>query len=110
MLVTAFTVLFEVLWADGHPFPAPRTGATEDDDEQLLDLLARGFKDEAIARYLGWSLRTVRRRVARLMEDLGTRTRFQLGAQAVRSGRLGDPGQRAATLPGARLGRSPRSR
>jgi DNA-binding NarL/FixJ family response regulator len=37
------------------------------------------MKDEAIARYLGVSLRTVRRRVARLMAVNGVDTRFQLG-------------------------------
>jgi DNA-binding NarL/FixJ family response regulator len=37
------------------------------------------MKDEAIARYLGVSLRTVRRRVAHLMAVNGVDTRFQLG-------------------------------
>ena len=46
----------------------------------MLRLLVAGLKDEAIARYLGCSLRTVRRRVAGLMEHYGADTRFQLGA------------------------------
>lgn len=110
MLIALFTAFFDATWDRASTFPASRIGG-EDDDEQLLDLLSRGFKDEAIARYLGWSLRTVRRRVARLMEDLGARTRFQLGAQAVRRGRLVErrPGG-ASTLPGARLGRPSGSR
>jgi DNA-binding CsgD family transcriptional regulator len=87
MLVHAFIDLFDRLWAAGSPIPA-RRGTDEGEDDRLLDLLSRGFKDEAIARYLGWSLRTVRRRVARLMEELGAKTRFQLGAEAVRAGRL----------------------
>ena len=39
-----------------------------------------GLKDEAIARFLGVGLRTVRRRIAALMSIHGVDTRFQLGA------------------------------
>lgn len=87
MIVLAFVDLFDRLWSAASPIPA-RRGSDQGEDEHLLDLLSRGFKDEAIARYLGWSLRTVRRRVARLMDELGAKTRFQLGAEAVRAGRL----------------------
>ena len=86
MLVQVFIALFDRMWDQASPIVAGRTDAGQ--DEHLLSLLSRGLKDEAIARYLGWSLRTVRRRVARLMVDLGARTRFQLGAEAVRAGRL----------------------
>jgi len=78
------------MWAMASPVPMRRTSDVAEDDH-LLALLSRGFKDEAIARYLGWSLRTVRRRVARLMDELGAKTRFQLGAEAVRAGRLDAP-------------------
>ena len=44
-----------------------------------MRLLGLGLKDESIARYLGCSLRTVRRRVAALMDRHGVQTRFQLG-------------------------------
>jgi DNA-binding NarL/FixJ family response regulator len=47
-----------------------------------------GAKDETIARQLGVSLRTVRRRVAELMDELGASTRFQAGMEAVRRGLL----------------------
>jgi len=87
MLVRAFIEMFDRMWAVASPIPTRRT-TDEGEDDHLLDLLSRGFKDEAIARYLGWSLRTVRRRVARLMDELGAKTRFQLGAEAVRAGRL----------------------
>ena len=56
--------------------------------DRMLAMLAAGLKDEAIARYLGVSLRTVRRRVATLMEELGAHTRFQLGSAAERRGLL----------------------
>ena len=82
MLVHAFIEVFDRMWAMASPVPTRRTSDLAEDDH-LLALLSRGFKDEAIARYLGWSLRTVRRRVARLMDELGAKTRFQLGAEAV---------------------------
>ena len=44
--------------------------------------------EDPIARYLGWGLRTVRRRVAKLMDDLGAETRFQLGVAAQSRGLL----------------------
>jgi hypothetical protein len=44
--------------------------------------LLSGFTDEAIARQLGTSHRTVQRRVAALMADLGAQTRFQVGVRA----------------------------
>ncbi len=107
MLIAAFSTLFDLAWEASYPFPSARAASAGDDDGPLLELLARGLKDEAIARYLGWSLRTVRRRVARLMEHLGARTRFQLGAEAVRLGRLPSAGPTA--YPG-QLGPGSRSR
>ncbi len=102
MLVQVFSSLFDRMWDHASPVTLGR-GRDEGEDEYLLALLSRGLKDEAIARYLGWSLRTVRRRVARLMLDLGARTRFQLGAEAVRAGRLtgDDAGPRPAARPSA---------
>jgi hypothetical protein len=86
MLIAAFTALFDYAWELALPMPG--MGSNLADNRQLLSLLASGFKDEAIARYLGWGLRTVRRRVAKMMDDLGTDTRFQLGAAAQRRGLL----------------------
>lgn len=108
MLVRAFIEVFDRMWAAASPIPSRRR-ADDGEDDHLLGLLSRGFKDEAIARYLGWSLRTVRRRVARLMEELGTKTRFQLGAEAVRRGRLGAGGSadRDGTGPAAYQGSGP---
>jgi DNA-binding NarL/FixJ family response regulator len=44
------------------------------------------MKDDVIARQLGISERTVRRRVADLAARLGAASRFQIGAQAARRG------------------------
>lgn len=88
MLVAAFTRLFDQAYAAGLPVP----GLDPDDgDRRLLRLLGTGLKDEAIARYLGVSLRTVRRRVSLLMEQHGAQTRFQLGAAAATQGLVTGP-------------------
>ena len=60
-------------------------------DEQLLALLAAGLKDEAIARQLGVSLRTVHRRTSQLLDGVGARTRFQAGLRAAQLGLLPPP-------------------
>jgi DNA-binding CsgD family transcriptional regulator len=86
LLVSVFTAVFDDAWAGGHP--VPDEGLEQDVETRLLTLLGTGFKDEAIARYLGIGVRTVRRRVAALMDELGVHTRFQLGAVAERRGLL----------------------
>jgi len=82
MLVRAFIALFDSAYERALPVPKDDTGAEA--DLRLLRLMALGLKDESIARYLGCSLRTVRRRIARLMEAYGAQTRFQLGAAVAR--------------------------
>lgn len=54
----------------------------------MLSLLVSGLKDEAVARRLGWSLRTMRRRISSLYELLGADNRFQAGVIAARRGLL----------------------
>ena len=54
----------------------------------LLALLGDGLKDEAVARALGVSVRTVRRMVAELMHRLDARSRFQAALLAQRRGWL----------------------
>ena len=46
---------------------------------QIIDGLARGMTDDAIARSLGISSRTINRRMTLLMEAVGAHSRFQLG-------------------------------
>jgi DNA-binding NarL/FixJ family response regulator len=87
MLVAAFTAVFDDAWASGMVVPDEET--EQDAEARLLSLLASGFKDEAIARYLGVGVRTVRRRVAELMDELSVHSRFQLGVVAERRGLLG---------------------
>lgn len=90
-LVTALAALFEGLWERALTVPglevADDDGAPRASDRRLLlDQLARGAKDEQIARTLGLSLRTVRRRVADLLDELEASSRFQAGVEAVRRG------------------------
>lgn len=80
-----FTALFEELWRRADPV---HDGGAAEADLRLLELLALGFKDEAIARHLGLGLRTVRRRVSALMDEHGVETRFQLGLAVSRRGLL----------------------
>jgi hypothetical protein len=90
-LVTSVTLLFEGLWERALVVPGiGMDDPTEGDSSRrlLLDQMARGAKDEQIARALGLSLRTVRRRVADLREELGADSRFQAGVEAVRRGWL----------------------
>ena len=54
----------------------------------ILSMLAVGSKDEAIARKLDVSTRTVRRAVAAMMDECGAENRFQLAVAAVRLGWL----------------------
>ncbi len=88
MVVAALVRLFELLWRQACPLIEwPRAGNGRDDlDRELLALLGTGMKDEAIARELGISVRTLGRRVAALLDTLGARTRFQAGLQAYRRG------------------------
>lgn len=84
MVIAAFTALFDRSFARALPIAQEPLGT--DDDAELARLLELGLKDESIARYLGCSLRTVRRRVAELMDRYGVQTRFQLGVAATRAG------------------------
>lgn len=67
--------------ADGQPSAGSPISPRE---WQVLQLLAQGCTDEAVARSLGVSLRTVRRVTAELMDRLGARSRFQAGLKSAR--------------------------
>jgi len=73
-VVAAMELLFGQLWAASH--------AWEADDEPWVDvvrLLSQGLTDDAVGRQLGITTRTVRRRVAEAMAELGATSRFTLG-------------------------------
>jgi DNA-binding CsgD family transcriptional regulator len=86
-LLDSLAIVFESCWRTATPLDAAPAGeAISDEDRQLLALLAAGVKDDAIGRQLGLSVRTMRRRVRRLLDVLGAQTRFQAGMQATRRG------------------------
>lgn len=86
-LVEMLVAYFDALWDSAAAVPHLDTGDARPDLRRLLlTQLAAGSKDEQIARTLGMSLRTVRRRVHTLMSDLGVDTRFAAGVEAVRRG------------------------
>ncbi len=86
-LVEALTMLFEQFWERAAPLPDVRAEVAESDLRRfVLQLLASGLQDEQIARRLGVSLRTIRRRVADLLTETGADTRFQAGVEATRRG------------------------
>ncbi len=88
-IVAALTLWFELLWSHAAPVPELESGQGRPNERQfLLEQLMAGVTDEVIARKLGIGLRTVRRRVASLMIELGADTRFQAGVEAVRRGWL----------------------
>jgi DNA-binding CsgD family transcriptional regulator/DNA-binding transcriptional ArsR family regulator len=108
-LVKALCDLFEFYWEGAIPVPSdradipgqsegpselaggtdarPRSGrAATQEERALLTLIAAGLKDDVIARQLGMSSRTLRRRSQDLMSELGASNRFQAGVQAARRG------------------------
>ncbi|MGC4110379.1 MAG: helix-turn-helix domain-containing protein [Nocardioides sp.] len=86
-LVGALTLLFELYWERAVPV-SELSGPRSNERTFLLRQLQAGAKDEQIARTMGISLRTVRRRVSDLMIELGADTRFQAAAEAARRGWL----------------------
>ncbi|MFE0027437.1 helix-turn-helix domain-containing protein [Amycolatopsis sp. NPDC059021] len=88
-VVSGLVALFDLLWERASPlWPENGRAGTGEEDQRLLVLLAAGLTDQAIGRKLGVAQRTVERRVRRLMDALGARTRFQAGLQAARRGLL----------------------
>lgn len=92
-VVAALVSLFEHAWERAVPLEGPvadrrsQDGPTEAEHE-LLKLMAAGVTDEAAANRLGVSLRTVRRRIAEVMERLGATSRFDAGLKAGQRGWL----------------------
>ncbi|MCF4135903.1 LuxR C-terminal-related transcriptional regulator [Streptomyces sp. Tue 6430] len=88
---------FDHAWSLAEPYqPAWTESSARDEVKQaILRLLAEGMKDEMVARRLGMSLRTCRKHIAEIMEQLGAASRFQAGYLA----RVESSG-RAAAAPG----------
>lgn len=90
-LTLALQTLFESFWEigtalGGYSGSPNGRGSVNKTDQLLLELLSLGLKDEAIARQLGVSVRTLRRRIGDLQDRLGAAGRFQAGVQAAKRG------------------------
>ena len=90
-LVAPVQALFDEVWGGGLPFvegcgDGTEKPVSEDRMREVVTLLARGLKDDAIARRLGVSVRTVRRLISATIDDLQADSRFQAGVVAVQRG------------------------
>jgi DNA-binding CsgD family transcriptional regulator len=97
-------------WEYATPFatgPQAAHDISETVRQSILTLLAKGLKDDSIARRLGISLRTCRRHVSELMLGLGAHSRFQAGVIAERQGLTGMAGLADKPARQGPPGRSP---
>ena len=85
LLVEALQWLFEAVWDTAVPIVASTYTENDPRRQMLMSLLMTGSTDQAIASNLGINVRSVRRWIAELMDELGVTTRLQLGAAMVRA-------------------------
>ncbi len=86
VLVRALYNEFLGLWRASLPVGFSTGGLDVELVRNTLRALMEGLTDEAAARKNGWSLRTYRRRIAAVMELLGTTSRFEAGVLAHEQG------------------------
>lgn len=94
-LLDGLVSLFELIWSRSVPAVAGAKYDGMDDplpqeDVEFLALLFGGLTDAAIARQMATSVRTVQRRVTRLMLRADVQSRAQLAWQAARRGWLAE--------------------
>jgi sugar-specific transcriptional regulator TrmB/DNA-binding transcriptional ArsR family regulator len=92
-LLELLSGLFESVWREALPLRLGSSGVSEEErsapdgtDLEVLSLLLAGLTDASVAKQLDLGLRTVQRRVKRLMELTGVTTRLQLGWHAYERG------------------------
>lgn len=125
-VLAALTALFEQNWDAARDIEEPKAdnrgeGIT-DRERELPKMPASGMTDEAAAKRLGVSLRTVKRRMEDLMRRLDAGSRFEAGMKAAQRGWLWtelpptpehpvavwDSGLRRLPIPRPRVRDSPR--
>lgn len=84
-IVACLRAYFELLWSRSVPL-AGAAGTLSPEEGQVLRLVLIGMTDQAIARHLGVSERTVRRRIGTLMRVLGVDNRVTMAVTATREG------------------------
>jgi DNA-binding CsgD family transcriptional regulator len=92
-LVIPLIEFYEMSWAAAKPIDGPVAKTTDEKEPTqqelgLLRLLAAGSTDDAAAKKLGVSVRTVRRIMAELMDQLEASSRFEAGHKATQRGWL----------------------
>lgn len=92
-LLESLSGLFESVWREALPLRLGTEGPVEEEpdgpdvtDLEILSLLLAGLTDVSVAKQLDLGLRTVQRKVKRLMELAGVTTRLQLGWHAYERG------------------------
>ncbi|MEU9715469.1 LuxR C-terminal-related transcriptional regulator [Streptomyces sp. NPDC047976] len=91
-LVAFLCKVYDHMWAGATPFTPGGEDATDIADDlkrSIIRLMAQGHKDEMVARRLGMSVRTCRRHIARIMEEMESTSRFQTGVNVALYGLLG---------------------
>jgi DNA-binding NarL/FixJ family response regulator/DNA-binding transcriptional ArsR family regulator len=92
LMVESLHWLFEAVWDSSIPITAGKYLDSDPRRQMLVSLMMSGSTDDAIANQLGINVRSVRRWIAELMDELGVTTRLQLGAALVRAQRMRPPG------------------
>jgi DNA-binding CsgD family transcriptional regulator len=93
-LVALLQSTFEQTWERAMPFRLDSTttrAVSKQTKRTIAVLLARGLKDEVIAKRLGLSVRTCRRHISEFMEQIGASSRFQAGVLAGELGLTNPP-------------------
>jgi DNA-binding NarL/FixJ family response regulator len=95
VVARCFLAVFDCLWAAASDYGGRAEESAESAASRLgpahislLRALATGAKDEAVARLLGCSDRTLRRLIAQTLDELGVRSRFAAGVRAAQLGLL----------------------
>ncbi len=92
LLVEALQWLFEAVWDAAVPIITSFFAENDARRQMMTSMLMTGSTDSAIANTLNINVRSVRRWIAELMDELGVSTRLQLGAALVRVDGLKVPG------------------
>ncbi|GAA3341814.1 helix-turn-helix domain-containing protein [Amorphoplanes nipponensis] len=88
-VLAGLVALFEQVWCTATPFDAPAVRdahGLQPQERELMRLLADGHTDEAAARRLAISLRSVQRKMTSLTKRLDATSRFQAGVHAAHRG------------------------
>jgi DNA-binding CsgD family transcriptional regulator len=93
VIIAALREYFEMLWERATPLkaerPTPPAGRLTAAQQAVLELMAEGLHDDAIARRAGIGTTTVRRHITAIMTRLNVTSRFAAGAAAQRRGWVG---------------------